>query len=199
MASEVQICKLALARIGADYQIASLSEASAAAQACNLLYEPARDSMLREHPWNFATKYVAPATLTGTVPGRWDFMYAYPSDCVRVLEIMIPVDAAPGTTEIPFEVGINEDDAKVIMTDQDEATIKYSKRVTDPNQFDPQFVTALSYRLAAELAVILTDDPRIQSNMETLYRNVVLSTWETDSNEGLADPAQTVDWLDVRG
>ena len=53
MASEVQICNLALAKIG-DQQITSLTENSKAGRLCNLVYEPLRDATLRAHPWNFA-------------------------------------------------------------------------------------------------------------------------------------------------
>jgi len=62
------ICNLALLRIGhelitEDKDPPSLTAPEKAAAACNLLYEPARDLLLRSHPWNFAMRrtLLAPA------------------------------------------------------------------------------------------------------------------------------------------
>lgn len=85
MASEVSICNLALNHIGA-YAIASLSDATKEARDCNTLYSYARDSVLRDHKWAFATKRLTLALLTDTYSG-WDYAYQYPTDCLIAYEI----------------------------------------------------------------------------------------------------------------
>ena len=57
MASAVDICNLALSRIGDIASVQSIDPPEASAQAihCARFYPVARDSMLERHPWGFAT------------------------------------------------------------------------------------------------------------------------------------------------
>ena len=58
MATEVDICNLALAHLGDDATIASLSppEGSAQAEKAARFYPIARNTLLEMHTWNFASK-----------------------------------------------------------------------------------------------------------------------------------------------
>ena len=67
MASEVQIAKLALQHIGDRFDISDLEEDTPEAEQVNLIFTDTRDALLRQHPWNFAKKYMTPAALSGTV------------------------------------------------------------------------------------------------------------------------------------
>jgi hypothetical protein len=195
MASETQIAKLALQHIGDRYDISDLTEATVEAEQVNLIFDDTRDSLLRQHPWNFAKKFATPAALTGTVPNNFDYMYTYMTDAVRVLGVVDPLDA--GTT-IEFEVARNSADTKVILTDQVDAEFFYTARITNPAEFDPEFTMALSYALATKLAMPLTGDRQIMGDMATLARNEINSAWETDSNEGLPETPPDADWIQAR-
>ena len=195
MASEVQIAKLALQHIGDRFDISDLAEATPEAEQVNLVFDDTRDALLRQHPWNFATKYASPAALTGTVPANWDYMYTYPTDALRIISIVDPLEAG---TPIKFEVGRNASDIKVVMTDQADAELQYTQRITDTVEFDPEFTLALSYALAAKLAMPLTGEREIANDMEVMARNVVNSAWETDSNEGIEETPPDAEWIQGR-
>ena len=195
MASETQIGKLALQHIGDRYDITDLTEESVEAEQVNLIFDDTRDWLLRQFPWNFATSYATPAALTGTVPNNFDYMYTYMTDAVRVLLVVDPLGL---DTEIPFEVARNSGDVKVILTDQADAEFRYTKRISDTAQFDPEFTMALSYALAAKLAMPLTGDRSIMGDMQNLARNVINSAWATDANEGKADDIPDADWIAAR-
>ena len=195
MASEVQIAKLALQHIGDRWDISDLTEATPEAEQVNLVFDDTRDALLRQHPWNFGKKYASPATLSGTVPGNWTYMYAYPTDAVRVNGIIDPVETG---TPIKFEVARNASDVKVVLTDQEDAEFFYTARITDTVQFDPEFTMALSYALAARLAMPLTGERAIMGDMDTLARNIVNSAWETDSNEGIEEDLPEATWIQAR-
>jgi hypothetical protein len=197
MASEVQIARLALQNIGDRYDITSLSEATPEAEQVNLVFNDVRDTVLREHPWKFARKYATPASLVGLVPGKWDYMYAYPSDALRVIRIVNPLgdDQPP----IRFEIANNADDVQVILTNESEPTIEYTKQITDPQQFDPQFVIALSYRLAQYIAMPITGDRSILSDMRALADIEINKAKATDANEGFEAPAPAqASWISAR-
>ena len=51
---QVTVCNRALSVIGTRSTIASLTESSIEAQACNLHFEPACRALLRLAPWSFA-------------------------------------------------------------------------------------------------------------------------------------------------
>jgi len=198
MASEVQIARLALQNIGDRYDITSLDEASPEAEQVNLVFDDVRDMVLREHPWKFARKYATPTALAGDAPANWDYMYTYPSDALRVIRIVNPLgdDQPP----IRFEVARNSSDAKVILCNEGELTLEYTAQITDPQEFDAQFVTALAYRLAQYIAMPITGDRQIMADMKSLADIEVGKAQASDANEGFeaVRPAEAT-WITARG
>src|ERR1700737_379253 len=88
MASEVDICNLALLQIGDTNLITDLKGDTLEAQACNALYAQNRDETLQELSWQFANRRLKPAPLVattlalGAVPTGWAYAFAMPDDCV---------------------------------------------------------------------------------------------------------------------
>lgn len=158
MASEVEICNLALAHLGDAATVASLDppEGSAQAEHCARFYPIARDSLLETHPWKFATRRAALAQLTNPWT-QWVYAYAKPADCLRMLAVISPTasnDHMESGTLVPqpYTVEINEDLAEVILTNQEDAVLRYVAQVTDTTAFSPLFTMTLSWHLASMLA-----------------------------------------------
>ena len=210
MASEVQICQLALSHIG-SYKIDSLSESSKEAEECNRLYPFVRDAVLEDLPWNFASKRATLAPLTEEFAG-WDFAYAYPSDCIYALEIYDDSHAAAGAyydadTElyvkkgkVAFTSGVNAAlTQRVILTDKEDAILIYTARVVNPTLFSSLFIKAVSYYLAGELALPLLGDPNIQASMESKYLAIKGLAEASNANEGHEDPTDDNTFVSARG
>lgn len=146
MASVVEICNMALSKAGVTDLIMNLdTEQSVPALWCKINFAPARDTVLRDYPWNFALKTAVLPQLDYEHPDG-KMVYLYPSDCLNVISV----------SDTIFNIGIVGVDAdmrKVIITDVGQANVKYIARVTDPNIFDPIFISALSWYLASELAL----------------------------------------------
>lgn len=161
VASEIDICNLALGHLGDTATIASLNppEGSAQAEHCARFYPIARNSLLEMHSWGFATKRVQLALLSSGWP-EWDYAYAQPSDAANILAVLPPDSSDDYTTaEIgsmaipqPFSCEINADGASVIYTDQADAVLRYTAIVTNTTQFSPLFTMTLSHLLASMLA-----------------------------------------------
>lgn len=152
--SEVAICNMALGHVGISIFIDSLGEASQAANVCRVYFEPARDFALADFDWNFARNRAAMADL-GTPPTNWLYRYALPTDCLTVRHLIVAGQREPKANErIPYEIG-EEGEVRVLYTDQPEAELVYTRRVTNPNLFSAQFVMALSYLLASHIAMPL--------------------------------------------
>ena len=190
--SAVVLCNLALTRLGGS-GIAALDEGSKESRLCALLLDPSRDATLRDHPWNFATLRRALAD-TGTSVAPWAYGYAYPANCLFAREIVNPSGRAP----IPFEVAGDGMGGRVIHTDQPQAVLRYTARITDLSACDPLFIEALSWKLAAELAIPLTNNRSLRDMAESQYRALLSLARANDANEGLTRPDTIASWLTSR-
>ena len=193
MASQIDICNQALAHIGAD-MINDINEASAGAKHCRLFFSSARDIVLRDHFWNFAAKTISLAPLSIT-PVGFDYAYTYPTDCIRVKAIWQAVTTAD---PIKYEVRAKEGGGLMILTDEADAILEYTARITDAGQFDPTFADALSWRLAADLAMPLSKSLPIKQAMLTVYTNRLVQAEALDSREGRIDQEANSPWVRAR-
>jgi len=196
MASQVQIAKLALQHIGDRFDISDITEESVEAEQINLVFDDTRDELLRRFPWRFAKKYTSPATLDVTVPGLWTYAYQYPTDAVKVRGItnILGIDVEP----IKFEVALLSDDTKVVLTDEEDAEMYYTSRVTDTTRFDPEFTMAFSFLLASRVSMALTGSLDITSKLDQEVLRIVGHASESDSSEGRNKQAPEASWIDAR-
>ncbi|MEX2319033.1 MAG: hypothetical protein WD626_04215, partial [Bauldia sp.] len=90
-AANVAVVNRGLIRIGAKTIRDFATEQSRECEAARLLFEEELRSVLRDYPWAFATRYVQPALVAGTVtvPANADWTYAYrtPTDSVKIRRI----------------------------------------------------------------------------------------------------------------
>ena len=146
--SDLDICNLALTTLG-EQTIAALTDDNERAEACNVLWPHVRDAVLAEHPWNRCIKRVALSQISGTPAFDYTYQFAYPSDCLRILE---PSDQSDRWT---VEIGTDGATA-VLLADVSEFSIRYIFRNTNVTQYSPGLVMALAARMAAELTQAIT-------------------------------------------
>jgi len=150
MASSVQICNQALAKLGAQ-RITDLLDDTRNARVLNAIYDIKRDAELAAHPWTFAiTRAQIPAS--STVPSfGWSYKYPLPADCLRLVEI--------GEAWADYDPAGFEVEGNAVLTDgASPLKIRYVQRVTNSGLYAPLFVEALACRLAAEVAEELTQN-----------------------------------------
>ena len=167
MASIVQICNIALSRIGQSQSIDSLTESSLAAGLCALHYPACVQQVLADGDWAFAESRVVLADI-GSPPTNWEYRYAYPNDCLKARRIAVPgMEIVPLAQRIPFKV-VYSGSGKAIVANWPEAELIYTADVTDTSLFTPLFTSALAWRLAAELAMGMQARPE---NYQAAMRN----------------------------
>lgn len=170
MASSLTICNKALALLGVATPIASLTERSAEAYACNLFFEEVRDATLRDFEWPFTTKFEALVVDEEEPNDEWAFSYVYPSDCLAIRKILSGVRNDTEDTKVPYEIGVNADGATVIFCDLEDAVLKYSLKVTDANRYTSDFMLALSLHLASFIAPMLTGGDKFKLGERSLVK-----------------------------
>lgn len=214
MASEIDICNLALSHLGDDATVASINppEGSAQAEHCSRFYPLARDTLLELHAWNFCTKRAALALLvdSGT---QWFYTYEQPADCLRVISVL-DVNAGddlgvPATTFAwpalntpqPFVCETDALGREIILTNQPDAMARYTAYVTDTTKFSPLFVTALTWKLAAMLAgpVVKGDAGRAEAKRcEEMFQMWMRQAITSDANQRHLNVPHTVGWMAAR-
>jgi hypothetical protein len=102
-------------------------------------------------------------------------------------------------TPIRFEIARNAADLRVVLTNESEPTLEYTKQVTDPQQFDPQFVIAFSYRLAQYIAMPITGDRQVMADMKSMADIEINKAKASDANEGFEAPQPAeAGWINAR-
>lgn len=169
MASDIDICNLALSHLGNEANIAGFDERSVEAENCKRYYPIVRGIVQESMDWNFNTRRVALALLSTTPPAEWNLVYQVPSDCLRVLSIQLPPEAPnaalfnlvmqtaqPKSTaaglEEPFIQEVDSNGARVIYTNAEDAIARYSFLQTNTARYPTLVVFAMSRLLASMLA-----------------------------------------------
>jgi hypothetical protein len=196
MASEVEICNMALRHLGA-VRIASLDEARQEAKDCKLFYPVSRDAVLIDHPWNFAQKRRALALMDTPTDyaGAYSLAYIVPADCLRARKVVLP---SGDDTAQEFSVVRAPTGEKIILTNAVDAVLVYTLSATDPTWFDAQFIEALALKLASKLARPLLKSPQAEQAFATLYVNYVNAAKASDANEGDPETVPEIDWIQAR-
>ena len=226
MASEVEICNLALAHLGDDATVASIDppEGSAQSEHCARFYPIARDSLLQMHSWNVASRRVALAGVTMPYT-MWKYAYACPGDMMVAVSVLPPqvendytIRPYPadrygwGWINTPFvgagvyvpqeyQIETDTNGNKVIYTNQEGALLRYQALVTDPTKFDPLFVMALSWHLASMLAgpVIKGDQGAAEAKRCTQMMMAYLQQARmSDANQRNVKPEHITSWMSGR-
>ncbi len=194
MASQVEICNMALGHAEQEAKLQDINEGTPEADACKLYYDPILENMQRDHSWNFTNSFIVLASV-GNPPAPWLYKYAYPVGCLRALEIVNP--DGPDAGRVPFKV-VHENGTKFIVCNLEGATLNYSAKVTDPNLFDPSFTLTFSWVLSSFVAPILAGRGDIADRCSKNAARAWLSATVDDSNEGEEDLDETADYIKAR-
>lgn len=218
MASEVDICNLALGFLGDSATVSNLSPPEGSAQAghCSRFYPIARNSLLELHPWGFASKRVALSLLSTAPTNSWEYAYAVPADAINLLAVLDPealddysaglelngnpgmVPPAAGSyTPQPYTIE-TLNGADVLLTNQENAVLRYTALVTDTTKFPPLFTEALAWLLASKLAgPLLKGDGGVKMAQSCLkqFQAWYAQATESDANQRRTQVAQRTPWM----
>lgn len=220
MSSEVDICNLALGHLGDDATVASLDppEGSAQAEHCARFYPMARDLLLDAHRWSFATRRASLALLSATPPSPWRYAYVQPADALNLISVLAPdalddnsvglpayggypcapSDSQGAYTPQSFVTETDDTGAAVIYTNQQNAVLRYTRRITDPTLFPPTFVQGLALMLASMLAgPVLKGETGAQASALWGDRaeKWLARARESDANQQRQPVAQSTSWI----
>lgn len=157
--TSVEICNLALARIGVKAFIDDLDDtARIEAIVCKQLYTPSLESMLVMFPWDFAQGITQLGGSLSDPRNGWLYMYTLPSRVLQPIRLQTDGVIFPQTSSerIPFQIGWDSTTSSVVlMTNAESPYLVFTRRITDPTVLPPYFTDALSWKIAADAAMSL--------------------------------------------
>lgn len=194
MASDTDIVNRAMRLLKAD-RITSLTDGSPNANKANDVYTEVRDSLLRGHNWNFATRRQKLARGSTAPDFEFDNAYPLPADWIRTISVHNN-DAGYGTILYREEEVANQG---AIVTSADEVWIRYVYRVTDPNRMSADFRKAFAY----ELALAIPGIPNLSATREDLLasqaRRLVAKAKHSDAVGSAPEHRPAGSWVTARG
>lgn len=201
MPSATDICNLALSHLGDDSNVAAIDppEATPEASYCAVFYPMARDETLERHSWGFATGRKALTLLDETADG-WGYVYAAPSDLLHPQALFASgYERDNGTDE--FTIEVDDSGQQIILTDTENAVLRYTRKITDTSKFTPLFVLAVSWSLAGKLAgpILKGDAGRIASKecLQGFEYQLGLAS-QSDANGQRVNASALPDWIEAR-
>lgn len=185
MATEVDICNMALAYLGDRATVSSINppEGSAQADHCARFYPIARAQLLSEYPWAFALKRTKLAKLATPVATEGN-SFTLPQDCVRL--VSVHAVGAPEVDSI-LDYDFESFNGYVIINCQaEEIFVKYVSSTTAESMFTPVFADTLAHLLASKLAGSLvpgTSGIKLAQEELKLYRAFVAEAIKQDASQ----------------
>lgn len=184
--NKVDICNKALTLIDGDY-ILSLDEDSQNARLCKEFFDSSLETLLQEHPWNFALKRATLAQLSTTPAYGYDYQYGLPSDCLRVVHFQ--------NEEEGYEF-IIEDDA--VLCDLSTCKITYIYSVEDMNKLSPMFRQAFIFYMAAELAPWITNAAQFAAGSAQQFMSAFKKAKTANARESRRIKNTDGNWINAR-
>lgn len=177
--SETGIVNTGLILLG-ELPILSLTDDSDVARAANAVFTQIRDEVLAQHPWNGCTKQVTLARLSGTPIFGWSYQYVYPSDGLRIL--------FTDDDQYPWKVSIGTDgQSKVVLSNAPTMAVEYIFRQTNVSRYGSWLSFAMSKRMAAELALTLTQHQGKAQGLMAAYQGQLSVSKMMDGQEQSPD------------
>lgn len=174
-ATQTSICSNALLMLGAQ-TVASTSDGTDRSTLAANLYESARDSVLRSHPWNCATKRVVLAPDSAAPAFGYDAQFTLPSDFLRVLEV------GDYNEDIDWKV-----EGRKILASGTSLKLRYIWKNATESSWDAMLVHAMELKMAALMAYPITMSATKEQLAEEKYLQFLKQCRAVDGQD---DPAQ---------
>lgn len=222
MATEIDICNLALSYLGDLANVTSINPPDGTPQSghCSRFYPIARDALLEMHAWDFSVRRGTVAQVANPST-TWVYAYALPNLTLNVLEVLDPSALDDYETNIPppttgsilapqnpsgvslyqaqrYVIETASDGSQILLTNQENPVVRYTEYVTDTTRFTPLFVRALARLLAADLAgpLVRGANGRVAAQQQLALANaLVAEAAASDSNQRHVPLSAAAPWI----
>lgn len=220
-----QVANLALSHCGISKPLGNvMTEKSVEAMLCRQFIDIARQDVLREFPWFFAKKMIIPALVANQPTNEWLFAYEYPQDALRITRFMSwRLSNDTRQSRVPYTVMQPVSNKLSTLTPQPQpysqttglwiytnwpglnvsipVVIEYIFDNVNVSQWPPDFIMALSYKLASLIVMTLTsgDVQKYKEMIEANYLTTVMQAKNDNLNEEQRPEEPQSEFIRARG
>ena len=202
--SDSEIVNASLALCGVKRQVGSVGDGSPEANAGAILFPIARDGLLGEAQWPFATRR---KTLTARNDGalvplpvsrmNWDFSFTIPDDFLYAQHITVAGNRMPTVeARIPFAIEAGDSGTGLLLfCDTEAPELVYTCKGADVGSYPPLFTEALVWRLASMLILPLAINPQYAQslgNMAGIALRKAIASSLLQQEEGPVPDSETI-------
>jgi hypothetical protein len=177
MTTSVSIASNALLMLGAQ-PINDFNEDSDRARLASNLYEPARDLLLRSHPWNCAIKRVVLSPDTDAPAFGYSYQFTLPGDWLRTLSV------GDYGNEIDYRI-----EGRKILADDSVLYLRYIFRNDQESTWDTMLIDAMTKTMSATMAYAITQST---SKEELEFKKLEMALKQARAVDGQEDPPETL-------
>ena len=194
--SKAQIFNIVLNTLGVSNPLENADSSDNRAILLNNYYKIARDYVLKDFDWNFASTFRELAIIENADnSSNWEYCYAYPNDCICARDIF-----EKGSFELQkFEISSLSSGEKVILTNVSNPILRYTRRVENEVYFVSEFTMALSYYLASLTSNVITGSSTKGELAFEKYRKTLKRAKTLNAREGTDYVYREDTYLDSRG
>ena len=152
MISKAQIYNITLNILGVSSPLENANSNDSKAVLLNNYYELARDYVLKDFDWNFASTFKEPSLYPHDCNYlNYKYAFNYPNDCICVRDVF----QKGNFVQQKFSVSSMQDGTIVILTDIEQPILRYTRRIEKEVYFSCEFTMALAHYLASLTANVL--------------------------------------------
>lgn len=189
MASKIDICNMALSRLGLQ-PIQSLSDDTTEARSLNIIYNQVAENVMSMGPWTSCLVRVDLAQVSGTPTYGFNYIYQLPVSpkCLRVLELN-----EDQLGQIVYRI-----EGDKLLTDQTSVQILYIGALTNTESYDAYLRQAITERLIVELSYAKTGVDKNLQIMEQLFASKIEQWLNLNNIQGYSIIVPSSTFIDVR-
>ena len=181
--TDLSICSDALIALGAS-PLSSFTEGTDAAQACDRLYPDLKNTLLSTYVWSWTLNKIQLARLSATPIIEWKYAYQMPGDHLTgALAVFESDSTSQRSVRYGWEIYGDE-----LVTNMETVFIDYQQTITEA-KMPNYFVRLLRTALAAELAIVITD----QASKADYFRALAYGSTGENGRGGLMREAMNID------
>lgn len=155
----VQICNLALYKIGEKQKITAWPDDSVNGRICYQFFDNVRDETLEFEDWKCARASARLAVLSASpaISGEYEYQYGLPNDCILP---RIVCDENGLKFAVPWDI-----EGRNLLTNEDAVYLKYTFRQIDLNKWTPTLLNVFVLKMAIALVVPIGKNRSILSDL----------------------------------
>ena len=194
--SRVQIFNIALNILGVSTPLETVNSNDNKAILLNNYYELARDYVLKDFDWNFASCFRELTLIEKQENGsKFKYAFDYPNDCICARDVFEKGEYVLSK----FCVSSLMSGAKVIFTDVEHPVLRYTRKIDKETYFSCEFSMALSYYLASLTSNVIVGSLQKGEMAYEKYKQILKRARVLNAQEGCETLYEENTYIDSRG